>query len=292
MYPCPDATPPMPKLRKHYVETSRGLVHAQEAGSGPTLVLVTLTSFAPPLLDRVLPGLAERGWRALSLDLMGYGRSDKRSVPWRVEDFADNLLEAIAGCGEAPVGLVCGHFSCWAGIEIASRRLNGLPALPSLRGLVLDGTPRYTPEQRATMQADGPPPPQPWDAAGGHALAYWNKVWRILHQLDPERALDAVPTQRFREAVMALMEASVFEPNTAMAAAHFAIEQKLPLIDLPTLVMCSDTDWNLRHHDAVVAALPRAQPLRLTGVNPIHDLHNPGRADEYVAHLHGFFASL
>ena len=279
----------MHKLRKHYVETSRGLVHAQEAGSGPTLVLVTLTSFAPPLLDRVLPGLAGHGWRALSLDLMGYGRSDKRSVPWRVEDFADNLLEAIAACSAEPVGLVCGHFSCWTGIEIASR---GAAALPALRGLVLDGTPRYTPEQRATMQAEGPPPPQPWDERGSHALAYWNKVWRILHQLDPERALDAVPTQRFREAVMALMEASVFEPNTAMAAAHFAIENKLPLVDLPTLVMCSDTDWNLRHHEGIVAALPRARSLRLAGVNPMHDLHAPLRADEYTAHLNGFFSSL
>ena len=276
-------------MRKHYVETSRGLVHAQEAGSGPTLVLVTLTSFAPPLLDRVLPGLADRGWRALALDLMGYGRSDKRSTHWMVEDFADNILEAIAGCGADPVGLVCGHFSCWTGIEIATRHPTVLPAL---RGLVLDGTPRYTAEQRAALLADGPPAAQPWDEAGGHAMAYWQKVWRILHKLDPQRELDAVPSQRFREAVMALMEASVYEPNTLMAAANFAIEQKLPLVQLPTLVMCSDTDWNLPHHAGIVDALPQARSLRLPGVNPIHDLHAPLRADEYVEHLHRHFSAL
>ena len=280
---------PLHPLSKHYVDTSRGQIHVQQAGAAdaPVVMLVTLTSFAAPLMGGVLTGLAQRGWRAMALDLMGYGRSDKRSDHWLVEDFADNLLEAIAATGVQPAGLVCGHFASWTGIEIASRR-----ALPSLRGLVLDGTPRYTAEQRAQMQADGLPAPTPWDEAGGHALTYWQKVWRILHRLTPDVALDRVPTQRFREAVMCLMEASVYEPNTALSAARFELELKLPLVDLPTLVVCSDTDWNLPHHDAIVAALPRPQPLRLPGVHPIHALDAPERADEYAAHLHGFFAGL
>ena len=283
------------KLRKRYVETSRGLVHVQEAGDAgaPELVLITLTSFAAPLLDGVLPALAEHGWHALALDLMGYGRSDKRDGHWMVEDFADNMLEAIAACGVAPVGLACGHFSSWTGIEIASRKQpDGQPALPSLRGLVLDGTPRVTAQQRSERQAEGPPAATPWDEKGSHALAYWQKVWRIVHQLEPERPLAAVPTQRFRDAVMTLMEASVYEPNTALAAAYFEIEHKLPRVTLPTLVMCSDTDWNLPHHDAIVAALPDARPLRLAGTNPIHAIESPERGAEYAAHLHTFFASL
>ena len=283
------------RLHKRYVDTARGLVHVQDAGSvqAPALVLVTLTSFSAPLLDSVLPALARLGWRALALDLMGYGRSDKRVGHWLVDDFADNVLEAIGACGVAPVGLVCGHFSSWTGIEIASRRApDGRPVLPSLRGLVLDGTPRFNPEQRAERLAEGPPEPTPWEEAGSHALAYWQKVWRIVHQLDPERPLARVPSQRFRDAVMALMEASVYEPNTAMAAAHFEIETKLSAIELPTLVMCSDTDWNLRHHDWVVAGLAGPRPLRLDGVNPLHGIDSPGRGGEYAVHLNDFFASI
>jgi pimeloyl-ACP methyl ester carboxylesterase len=120
---------------------------------------------------------------------------------------------------------------------------------------------------------------------------YWAKVWRILHQLDPQRPLDRVPTQRFREAVMCLLEASVYEPNTAMSATLFAIEEKLPLIDVPTLFMCSDTDWNLPHHESLVAAVPSAVSRRLPGVNPIHDLHED-RAADYGRLLHDFFAPL
>lgn len=278
------------RLRKRYVDTSRGMIHVQEAGnSGPALVLVSITSFASPLLDTVLPVLAQHGWHALALDLMGYGRSDKRQTHWRVEDFADNLLEAISACGVAPLGLVFGHFSCWTGVEIACRRPN---ALPSLRGLVLDGSPRYTPEQRAELLAAGPPAPTPWNEEGAHAITYWQKVWRILHKLDPQRPLDAVPTQRFREAVMCLLEASLYEPNTTMAAAHFALEDKLPQVDIPTMVMCSDTDWNLPHHEAIIAALPQPQALRLPGVHPLHDLHAPERAPEYAEHLHRFFAPM
>ena len=91
---------------------------------------------------------------------------------------------------------------------------------------------------------------------------------------------------------MCLLEASVFEPNTALAAAHFAIEDKLPLLDLPTLVMCSDTDWNLRHFDAIVATLPQPQTLRLAGVNPLHAVDAPERGDEYAAHLDHFFSAI
>jgi pimeloyl-ACP methyl ester carboxylesterase len=283
---------PQHRLRKRYLETSRGLIHAQESGEGPTLVLITLTSFAAPLLEPVLPELARLGWHAMALDLMGYGRSDKRNTHWLVEDFADNMLEAIADSGSAPVGLVCGHFSSWTGIEIAARRATDKTLLPALRGLVLDGTPVFTAEQRTQRLAEGPPEPQTWTDDGAHALAYWQKVWRILQRVEPGRALDPVPSQRFREAVMCLMEASVYEPNTAMAAAYFDIQGKLPLIDLPTLVMCADTDWNLPHFDTVMAALPNPRPLRLPGVHPIHALHAPERAVAYAAHLHGFFSTL
>jgi pimeloyl-ACP methyl ester carboxylesterase len=276
------------RLRKRYVETSRGLIHLQEAGTGgPALVLITLTSFSAPLLGRVLPLLAEKGWHAVALDLMGYGRSDKRHTSWRVEEFADNMLEAIAACDVEPVGISCGHFSSWIGIEIAARK-----ALRSLKGLSLDGTPRFTPEERALKLAEGPPAPQPWDEQGSHALAYWQKVWRILHMIDPARPLDAVPTEGYRDAVMALMEASVYEPNTAMTAAWFEIEKRLALIDVPTQVMCSDTDWNLKHHDWMVSMLRHARPLRMPGVNPVHAIDSPQRAGEYAGHLHAFFSSL
>ena len=281
--------------KKGYVDTSRGLVHLQEAGAAdaPALVLVTLTSFSAPLLGSALPALAAFGWRAIALDLMGYGRSDKRAGHWLVDDFADNVLEAIAACEVAPVGLVCGHFSAWTGIEIASRRgADGQPALPSLLGLVLDGTPRFTPAERAERLAEGPPAATPWDEAGSHALGYWQKVWRIIHQLEPSKSLAAVPSQRFRDAFMALMEASVYEPNTAMAAVHFEIERKLPLVALPTLVVCSDTDWNLRHHEAIVAALPDPRPLRLAGTHPLHAVDSPERGLEYAAHLNDFYAAL
>lgn len=276
------------RIRKHCVETSRGQLHVQQAGGeGPVLVLVTLTSFASPAMGRVVADLAARGWQALSFDLMGYGRSDKREGHWLVQDFADNLMEAMAVCGLSPFGLVFGHFSSWTGIEIASRRPL---ALPDLRAMVLDGTPRYSAEERAAMQANGLPAPQPWDADGGHALAYWHKVWRILHQLDPERPLDAVPSRHFREAAMCLLEASVYEPTTALAAARFEIEHKLPLVDVPVLAVCSDTDWNLRHHDGIVAALPRAESLRLGGVHPLHALQHPERAVEYAELLHRYFS--
>ena len=228
-------------IRKHYIPTSRGLVHAQDCGSAErTLVLLSVTSFGGVLLDRVLPQLAARGWRVVGLDLMGYGRSDKRDTNWRVEDFADNVREALRNTGIVPAGLVCGHFSSWIGIAIAGRAGTGLS------GLLLDGTPYFGPERRAAGLAAPATPPKTWHADGRHAVEYWKTAFALLAKLDPGFVLPEVPNARLRERYLALLEATMFEPGTMEAANRFDIDAALRELSLPVRLMCSDTDWNLR----------------------------------------------
>ena len=272
---------------KFYIPTSRGLVHAQERGDGEaTLVILTVTSFGGVVLDAVLPALAERGWRVLALDLMGYGRSDKRNRVWLVEDFADNLLEALAAVDVVPDGLVCGHFSSWIGIEIARR------APPGLAGLMLDGTPYFAAERRATNLANPPAPPRSWDVEGSHALGYWKMAHGLLQKLDPDFVLPAVPDQRFRERYLALLEATMYEPGTMDAANRFDIDRALAALSLPVLLTCSDDDWNLPHQATLKAALPAAREHRFPGVHPLHDLTRGDRSAEYVACVDAFFRTV
>lgn len=280
-------TPSPEKIRKSYVETSRGLVHLQECGSGPrSIALTTITSFGTALLDVALPLLAERGYHALAFDLMGYGRSDKRDGHWLIKDFADNLEEAFASRGVAPQAMVFGHFSAWTGAEIASRH----PA--HLKALLLDGTPYFTADRRAALKAQGLQPPIEWDVAGSHALEYWNRSYRIIQQLDPDTPLKPVPSQKYREAYMALLEAKSYEPDTMAAAMEFDIDPRLAKIAVPTLVMCSDTDWNLPHHSTILDAVPGATEHRWTGPHPLHQIDRPERAVEYVDVLDQFFGPL
>lgn len=272
---------------KFYIPTGRGLVHAREHGQGDkTLVIITITSFGGVLLDGVLPALADLGWRVLALDLMGYGRSDKRGGAWLVEDFADNMQDALEAYGVVPTGLVCGHFSSWTGIEIARRKPAGLA------GLMLDGTPYYDAARRAANLAQPQVPPVAWDVAGSHAQAYWDKTWRLMHRLNPDFVMPAVPDQRLRERYIQLLEVSAFEPGTIEAANRFDIDCALADLALPILLTCSDTDWNLPHHATLKAALPTAREHRFRGVHPLHDLTPGDRSAEYVACVDAFFRPL
>ena len=269
-----------PKIRKRYVETSRGLVHLQDCGSGDrTLAVLSLTSFGGVIVDRLLPSLARRGWHVLALDLMGYGRSDRRDTAWRVEDFADNVEEALSELGVAPVALVCGHFSSWTGIEIAGRHR------PSLRALVLDGTPRFDAVRRAAGLAAPTPAPIAWTADGSHAVDYWKRAYGIVSRLDPGSALPEggrVPSARFREACLAVLESLAFEPGTMDAANRFEIERKLAEVNVPVLLTCGEGDWNFAHHAGLLADLANARERRFTGMHPLHDLERPERAIEYA----------
>ncbi len=280
---------PMPahKIRKSYVETSRGLVHLQESGSGPrTIALVTITSFGTALLDVALPLLAARGYHAMAFDLMGYGRSDKRDGYWLVKDFADNIEEAFASHGVAPQAMVFGHFAGWTGVEIASRQPK------HLRALLLDGTPYFSAAKRAALQTKGLQAPIAWDVAGSHALEYWKRSYSIIQQLDPDTPLAAQPSEKYRNAYMALLETKSYEPDTMAAAMDFDIDPKLPQIQVPTLVMCSDTDWNLPHHPTLLTGIPGAIEHRWAGPHPLHQIYKPERAVEYVNVLDRFFAPL
>ena len=277
----------MSKIYKRFVETAAGHVHVQEAGSGPrTLVLLSITSFGGALVDRVLPGLAELGYRAMAIDLMGYGRSDKRDKDWFVETFADNVEEVLAVCDIGQFGLVCGHFSGWMGIEIAGRNR------PALKALMLDGTPFISAETRRANLERGPVPSTVWTEDGTHAIEYWKRAYGILKKLNPAMTLNVQPEQKLREIYVALLESLIFEPNTMAAANHFDIENKLPLVNVPTMVMCGDFDWNLPHHEKFLAAIANSTNLRLPGVHPLHEFLKPERASEYVAHVHQFFKPL
>ncbi len=88
-------------IRKSYVDTARGQIHVRSAGDGEhMLVMLQILPFGSQLFEALMPVLAECGYHAVALDLMGYGRSDKRDDVWLIEDFAANIEDALArrGC--------------------------------------------------------------------------------------------------------------------------------------------------------------------------------------------------
>jgi pimeloyl-ACP methyl ester carboxylesterase len=271
--------------RRYFVDTAQGFVHVQDCGTGDrVLVLLSITSFGGVLLDGVLPGLARLGYRALALDLMGYGLSDTRQHDWSIEEFADNILEAVAIAGVVPGGYISGHFAGLVGLEIAARAPAGM------RAAVLDGLPFLDPQLRIAAEKFQPPPPVEWAEDGAHAVVFWKRAWNLLHQLNPDMALAPQPSNKLRAAYLAYLAVASFEPGPAFAYQTYESDRRMRDVTLPTRVMCAETDWNRKHLERWADGIAGSEKRLLPGIHPLHDLARPERADEYVAMIDGFFA--
>jgi pimeloyl-ACP methyl ester carboxylesterase len=96
--------------RSHVVDAAGTRVHCVEAGDGPLVILVHGFPESWYSWRHQLPALAEAGYRAVAIDVRGYGRSSK---PLAVEDYrmvrlvADNV-GLVAALGEEHAVIV-GH---------------------------------------------------------------------------------------------------------------------------------------------------------------------------------------
>lgn len=81
-----------------------------EAGpaDGPAVVLIHGLASDSGTWDLALPQLAQRGVRAIAIDLLGHGGSDKAPGPYRLDDFAASLQGFVAELGLGRATL-CGH---------------------------------------------------------------------------------------------------------------------------------------------------------------------------------------
>ncbi len=277
----------LPRPRRFFVDTAEGFVHVQDCGTGDrVLAFLSITSFGGVLLDRALGLLAQRGYRALAFDLMGYGLSDKRRHAWSIAEFADNILQAVGLVGVTPGGYISGHFAGLVGLEIAARAPAGM------RAVVLDGVPLLPPEKRVAEQDFVPPPPVAWSEDGAHAVIFWKRAFSLIQQLNPDMVLPSQPGNKLREAYLAYLAVACFEPGPAFAFQTFDAHRRMGAIALPSLVMCAETDWNRKHADLWVAGLAGCRSAMLPGVHPLHDIERPERAAEYVDLIDDFFAPL
>ncbi len=273
------ANPDLSHVRKGYVPTRRGEIHYRQCGEGNvTIVFLHAVSTGGLGFNDVLPCLARSGFRSYAIDLMGYGRSDKRDPgSWRIHDFVENTQEAFERLQVVPTCLVAGHFSGIVALEMAAQ------SETEVRKLVLDGVPVVAPDRRQLFR-DGQSPTTSveWHEDGRHALSYWKTCFNLLSKVDPTLKLSANPPQALRENYIALLETFLFEPNTMDAVATYEIEQRCHDIKCPTLLVSSDCDWNRPHIETLAAHIPNNKVRIFEGTHPLHQILAPHRSQEYA----------
>ena len=105
--PCAaqEETTATPKIEK-FITTYGAKIHYVEAGSGAPVILIHGLADNVAIWDPVIPALAAR-FRVIALDQIGFGRSDKPLLNYRVStlvDFLDVFLTELKIERASPVG--------------------------------------------------------------------------------------------------------------------------------------------------------------------------------------------
>ncbi|MFD1832920.1 alpha/beta fold hydrolase [Streptomyces desertarenae] len=101
---------PAPVLRHRTVEAPAGRLHLVEQGTGPLVLLVHGFPESWYSWRHQLPALAEAGYRAVAIDVRGYGRSSKPAVTdaYRMLDLVEDNVAVVRALGEENA-VVIGH---------------------------------------------------------------------------------------------------------------------------------------------------------------------------------------
>ncbi|WP_275461274.1 alpha/beta fold hydrolase [Streptomyces noursei] len=101
---------PSADLRHRTIEAPAGRLHLVEQGTGPLVLLVHGFPESWYSWRRQLPALAAAGYRAVALDVRGYGRSSKPAAPdaYRMLDLVADNVAVVRALGEERA-VVVGH---------------------------------------------------------------------------------------------------------------------------------------------------------------------------------------
>ncbi|MGW7445862.1 alpha/beta fold hydrolase [Kitasatospora sp. NPDC054795] len=101
---------PSADLRHRTIEAPAGRLHLVEQGTGPLVLLVHGFPESWYSWRRQLPALAAAGYRAVALDVRGYGRSSKPAATdaYRMLDLVEDNVALVRALGEE-TAVVVGH---------------------------------------------------------------------------------------------------------------------------------------------------------------------------------------
>ncbi|MFE5022619.1 alpha/beta fold hydrolase [Streptomyces sp. NPDC056656] len=159
------------------VDGPAGRIHLVEQGTGPLVLLVHGFPESSYSWRRQLPALAAAGYRAVALDVRGYGRSSKPADPaaYGMLDLVDDNVAVVHALGERSAVLV-GHD--W-GANIAAYSALLRPEV--FRAVALLSVP-YTPP-------GGPRPSDIFAGMGGNEeiyVSYFQEPGRAEAEIEPD----------------------------------------------------------------------------------------------------------
>jgi pimeloyl-ACP methyl ester carboxylesterase len=270
---------------RRYVDTSLGQIHVTEAGDGPAVLLMHWVPLSGDMYRDELAYFAASGFRALAVDMMGFGRSDRRTGLWSVEQHAQTIEETLSALAARDVVVVGGHYSTPVAVELAQPTRADAN---KVRALVVDGGPLMPPQtfqallQRARV---GSGPGLRDD--GSHRSWLWDQAAHTYTVFAPKSfQLDEARLPRIYQFIADFIAAGMRHDMAQLQPYDFAA--KLKAVQLPTLVLSADTEPLRASFEPLIAARGECASHLFPGDHPLHD---PARAGEFARAITGFYGS-
>ncbi len=272
-------------LRFGFADTLSGQLHFRACGAGPDIVLLPWSPASGRMYDPLMPHLARAGFRAITFDLAGTGRSHKNCRNWTVQQYATDVLEACGSLHTVPYTVIGGRF----GAAVAVEMLLASPA--QVTGAVLDGVPGLAPEElrKMTLPTSGLSPRI--DADGAYRGFPFEVTVRLLKDWDPGFELTQESMPLVYEFMRDYLElgydaiASGVEVDARGGKPAYDVLARLGEVSQRVLVMTSDTDTLAPAYNRALERARNSRGHKFVGNHPVL---SPARAAEYVQVLVSF----
>lgn len=269
-------------MRRRYIDTSLGQIHVTEAGDGPAVLLMHWVPLSGEMYRDELAHFAAFGLRALAVDMMGFGRSGRRTGLRSVEQHAQTMEETLSALIARDVVVVGGHYSTPVAVELAQpARANA----NKVRALVVDGGPLMPPEAfqallKSARVGSGPG----LKDDGSHRSWLWDQAAHTYTVFAPRSfQLDEARLPRVYQFIADFIASGMRQDMAQLQPYDFAA--KLKAVQLPTLVLSAETEPLRASFEPLIACRRECRSHLFPGDHPLHD---PARAGEFARTIAGF----
>ncbi len=258
----------MTRIRRGFVDVGDGQVHYRYAGEGQAgsvpLAMIHASPGSSKQLEGLVGALAAAGLRVVAPDTRGNGDSTPAAEP--VPDLVDLAAAAFAALDQllpGPFDLYGMHTGASIAMEIA------LAHPGRVRRLVIDGMGLYAADQRSEILQHYAREIVP-DLEGTHLMQIWHfcrdkyLFWPYYNRTAEGRLPNGLPEAgMLHDMVVEVMKAARSYHQSYRAAFRHPKRDRLPLLRLPVLAVCSPSDMLYELSHDVAALVPGARTADL-----------------------------
>jgi len=252
--------------KRAYVDIPEGQVHYQTEGNGEPVLLLHQTAMSSDEYSLMIPILA-KNYKVIAIDTLGYGRSDAPPRQYQVEDYARSVFSFLDALGIEKTSAVGHHTGASIAVEMAA-------SIPErVDKLILSGCPYYKPEAGKAHLTDGTAKPMEITEDGSYIWKIWEMAKTYSIRKEPKI---------WHKIFLNWLIAGERGEEGHFAVFMHRVEQRLPLIQSPTLIMSGDMDLFYKRVDLIKGLVPRNRVVILEGGGAFVALEKPVEFAEII----------